>query len=50
MNPIVRHFLPSVVRGVYRYDDELGKIEDDSSHGIAGRDAVWMICFRPDWC
>lgn len=29
MNPIVRHFLPSVVRGVYRADDELSKIGDD---------------------
>lgn len=28
MNPAVRHFLPSVVRGVYRADDEFSKIED----------------------
>lgn len=25
MNPIVRHFLPSLTRGVYRYDDMLGR-------------------------
>ena len=29
MNPVVRHFLPSVVRGVYRADDEFSKIEDE---------------------
>ena len=29
VNPIVRHFLPSVVRGVYRADDEFAKIEDE---------------------
>ncbi len=29
MNPIVRHFLPSVVRGVYRADDEFAKIADE---------------------
>lgn len=28
MNPAVRHFLPSVVRGVYRADSEFSKIED----------------------
>lgn len=28
MNPVVRHFLPSVVRGVYRADNEFSKIED----------------------
>ena len=31
MNPVIRHFLPSVVRGVYRADDEFSKIEDDQS-------------------
>ena len=31
MNPIVRHFVPSVVRGVYRTDDELSKIEDSQT-------------------
>jgi superfamily II DNA helicase RecQ/very-short-patch-repair endonuclease len=30
MNPIVRHFLPSVVRGVYRADEEFPQIGDDS--------------------
>jgi len=29
MNPVVRHFLPSVVRGVYRVDDEFSKIADE---------------------
>lgn len=29
MNPVVRYFLPSVVRGVYRADDEFAKIEDE---------------------
>jgi very-short-patch-repair endonuclease len=29
VNPVVRHFLPSVVRGVYRADDEFAKIEDE---------------------
>ena len=29
MSPVVRHFLPSVVRGVYRADDEFAKIEDE---------------------
>ena len=29
MNPVVRHFLPSVVRGVYRADDVFSKIEDE---------------------
>ncbi len=29
MNPVVRHFLPSVVRGVYRADDEFSKIENE---------------------
>lgn len=28
MNPVVRHFLPSVVRGVYRVDDEFSNIKD----------------------
>ena len=31
MNPVIRHFLPSVVRGVYRANDEFSKIEDDQS-------------------
>lgn len=29
MNPIVRHFLPSVVRGVYRFDDGFSDLRDD---------------------
>jgi hypothetical protein len=28
MNPVIRHFLPSVVRGVYRSDDAFSKMED----------------------
>ena len=28
MNPVVRHFLPSVVRGVYRADGDFSKVED----------------------
>ena len=29
MNPIIRHFLPSVVRGVYRFDAAFSEAEDD---------------------
>jgi len=32
MNPLVRHFLPSVVRGVYRFDDELAKVQDEAAY------------------
>jgi very-short-patch-repair endonuclease len=31
MNPIIRHFLPSVIRGVYRYDDDFSSISDEES-------------------
>lgn len=31
MNPVIRHFLPSVVRGVYRADAEFSKIEGDEA-------------------
>ncbi len=29
MNPIVRHFLPSVIRGVYRFDDGFSEVKDE---------------------
>ncbi|MBE7500318.1 MAG: DEAD/DEAH box helicase [Verrucomicrobiales bacterium] len=29
MNPVVRHFLPSVVRGVYRFDVEFASVTND---------------------
>lgn len=44
MNPLVRHFLPSVVRGVYRADDEFAKIEDE--HAFA-RFVEAKLCFLP---
>lgn len=44
MNPVVRHFLPSVVRGVYRADDEFSKIEDDQSFA---RFVKAKLCFLP---
>lgn len=31
MNPAIRHFLPSVVRGVYRADDEFSAVKDAES-------------------
>lgn len=31
MNPAIRHFLPSVVRGVYRADDEFSAVKDSES-------------------
>ena len=31
MNPVIRHFLPSVVRGVYRADDEFSAVKDAES-------------------
>ena len=30
MNPLTRHFLPSQVRGVYRFDDTFGKLTDEN--------------------
>lgn len=32
MNPLVRHFLPSVVRGVYRFDDGFFDVRDDRGY------------------
>ena len=32
MKPVVRHFLPSVVRGVYRADEEFSKLEDERGY------------------
>lgn len=32
MNPLVLHFLPSVIRGVYRFDDELSTVTDDEDY------------------
>jgi ATP-dependent DNA helicase RecQ len=29
VNPIVRHFLPSVIRGVYRFDDSFSEVNDE---------------------
>ena len=29
MNPIIRHFLPSVIRGVYRFDDGFAQVKDE---------------------
>jgi very-short-patch-repair endonuclease len=29
VNPIIRHFLPSVIRGVYRFDDGFSEVEDE---------------------
>lgn len=29
MNPLVRHFIPSIVRGVYRVDDDFSEIKND---------------------
>lgn len=29
MNPIIRHFLPSVIRGVYRFDDGFSQVKDE---------------------
>jgi hypothetical protein len=39
VNPIVRHFLPSVVRGVYRFDDAFSEIEDEKTfqHFVDGK-------------
>lgn len=59
MNPIVQHFLPSVVRGVYRYDYELQDVADLESFArfIKGkmrflptkvRDAVSRLCEGPE--
>lgn len=44
MNPLVRHFLPSVVRGVYRADDEFSKIEDAQAFA---RFVKSKLCFLP---
>lgn len=44
MNPIVRHFLPSVVRGVYRADDEFATVEDEQSFA---RFLESKLCFLP---
>jgi len=30
VNPIIRHFLPSVIRGVYRFDDGFSQVKDES--------------------
>lgn len=30
MNPLIRHFLPSQVRGVYRYDETFGEIDAET--------------------
>jgi very-short-patch-repair endonuclease len=32
VNPLVRHFLPSVVRGVYRFDDGFSEVRDDRGY------------------
>ena len=32
MKPVVRHFLASVVRGVYRADEEFSKLEDERGY------------------
>lgn len=29
VNPIIRHFLPSVIRGVYRFDDGFSQVKDE---------------------
>jgi len=29
VNPIIRHLLPSVIRGVYRFDDSFCEVEDE---------------------
>lgn len=31
MKEIVRHFLPSVIRGVYRFDDAFSEVEDEEA-------------------
>jgi len=32
MNPLIRHFLPSLLRGVYRFDHAFGSVTDDDSY------------------
>jgi len=32
VNPLAFHFLPSVIRGVYRFDDELSTVTDDEDY------------------
>ena len=32
MNPLVRHFLPSVVRGVYRFDHGFSEVRDNRGY------------------
>jgi len=29
VNPVIRHFLPSVIRGVYRFDDGFSQVKDE---------------------
>lgn len=31
MNPLIRHFIPSIVRGVYRVDEDFSEIEDSQT-------------------
>jgi hypothetical protein len=39
MNSIVRHYLPSVVRGVYRFDEAFSEVEDQDAfeHFVDGK-------------
>jgi hypothetical protein len=32
MNPLVRHFLPSVIRGVYRFDNEFCTVRSEEDY------------------